>query len=159
MWYHWVQTVRLLSSGETLKVSRALGCIHGFPLVLGEPLESELALSCLTDWVCSLKWENALEAASRLLIEPMASFSLGSTELSLTLQTAACTAKSPSACHCHQNHEDWRSLRAIFAFLWLYETKNLQSERDFAWSCSWMNGSLMGYMWFCVENRIMRGEV
>lgn len=27
-----------------------------------------------------------------------------------------------------------------------------------SWERNWMNGSVLGYMWFCVENRIIGGE-
>lgn len=78
-------------------------CIHEFPMVADEPLDSELSLSCLTYWVCSLKPVYSVEAASRLFIEALVSFSLAATEISLTLQTTTYPPKSPSARHSHQN--------------------------------------------------------
>lgn len=112
----------------------------------------------LSDWVCSLKWVNSVGATSRPLIEPKFGFSLDSTELLLTLQTTACSPTSYWLGHCHQNLEDWKSLRTILAFLGPHETKNLQSEPDFAWSYSRMNGSSMGCRWLCAEHRIIKNS-
>lgn len=163
MWCHWVQTVGCSAQGRPYRKSlsaKPWGVFinflqshrnrwslswHFLVWLTGSAVSSELSWSRIQviDWT-------------------LVNFSLGSTrgstELSLTLQTITCTPKSLSACHHHQNLEDWSSLRAILAFLALHEAKNPQSERDFAWSCSWMNGSLIGYMRFCVENRIVRGE-